>query len=257
MARDVKIECRRIVGLMVLCGLALFCASPALAEDPQSAPCRVMVGPTSDDDLTAANLEWTRHLTRYLDERGTKCDVLFVDAWARANLMFREQQIDVLFPEIVGDPTQPGFTGQPVALTYGFVIFSRIDTQVFDRPSELRGRQVGLIRGRFYPDELVDTPYVDFQEANSLEQNFKKLIYGRIDATVEYRSDGLRQLEAMGLMNRVHHGEEFGVEQLAYRFQATPEGERLQARFDQAIDALMEDGTYAATFGGTSQRLLP
>lgn len=237
-------------------GFLLLCVLPALAST-DTLPCRVVVGPTSDPELTVANRVWTERLIRHLESQGTHCKMIFVDAWARANLMFAEQQIDVLFPEIIGDASQPGITGRPVALTYGFVVYSRLDTRAFDHPTELRGRRVGLIRGRYYPTSLTDDPHIRIETANSLEQNFNKLLYGRIDATVEYLSDGLRQLEAMNLLNRVQHGQEFGVEQLAYRFQATPQGEQLRARFDQAIRALMDNGTYTATFQGSSQRLIP
>ncbi|MDX1457078.1 MAG: transporter substrate-binding domain-containing protein [Marinobacter sp.] len=248
-SRQNMLSMPRQVGFLLL----FLMSTLTLAE---SLPCRVVVGPTSDPELTDANLEWTEHIVEYLSTRGTRCKVIFVNAWARANLMFSDQRIDVLFPEIVGDPTQPGTTGRPVALTYGFVVFSRLNNGPFDSPSELRGLRVGTIRGRFYPASLVDDPRIRVEPANSLEQNLNKLMHGRIDATVEYLADGLRQLEAMNLLNRVHYGEEFAIEELAYRFHSTPEGEQLKALFDQAIQALIEDGTYSATFGGTTQRLI-
>ncbi|MDC0661573.1 substrate-binding periplasmic protein [Marinobacter sp. SS21] len=245
-----------LIGLLAAVGFLLLIVLPSLAP-ADTLPCRVVVGPTSDPELTVANRAWTKQLVRHLESRGTRCEMIFVDAWARANMMFAERRIDVLFPEIVGDASQPGITGRPVALTYGFVVYSRLDTRAFDHPAELRGRRVGIIRGRYYPASLLDDPHIRIESANSLEQNFNKLLHGRIDATVEYQSDGLQQLAAMNLLNRVQYGQEFGVGQLAYRFQATPEGEQLKTRFDQAIRTLMDNGTYTATFRGTSQRLVP
>lgn len=245
---------------MVMTALTIGLLFP-ISGHSRALPCQVVVGPTSDTELTEANLSWTRQVadqvTRLVADDTMECKVLFVDAWARANKMFSDGSADVLFPEIVDDPTQPGITGLAVALTHGFVVFNHFHEPKIDNIHELVGRSVGLIRGRFYPVALTSTNMIDFQYANSLSQNFNKLVYNRIDATVEYRLDGLRQLDQMGLTNKIQHGAEFGVEQLAYRFQDTAEGRQLRLLFDTAIQELRANGTYTATFNGTSQRQIP
>lgn len=245
-----------IKDLILIVGLMAQLLFPALSS-AQPAGCTVIVGPTPDPELTEANLQWTLLVVRKLKESGEQCDVHIIDAWARANKMFSDGDADVLFPEIVDDPTQPGITGIPVALTYGFVVFTLNSHPIIDSVDELAGQTVGLIRGRYYPETLTDHPDITINYGNSLEQNFRLLNHGRIDATVEYLSDGVLLLGQMDLENQVHYGAEFGSNQLAYRFQGTPAGEELRRRFDWAIQVLKADGTYTSVFTGTSQRMVP
>lgn len=234
--------------------LSLLVSMPGLAQPPS---CTVIVGPTPDPELTEANLQWTLHVVRQIRQTGEQCQVHLIDAWARANKMFADGDADVLFPEIVGDPTQPGITGRPVALTYGFTVFTLTEHPQINTLNELAGQTVGLIRGRYYPDALLSHPDITISYVNSLEQNFRLLDHKRIDATIEYLSDGLNLLEQMDMANPVHHGAEFDVKQLAYRFQDTSAGQELRRRFDRAIQVLKANGTYTSTFTGTTQRLIP
>ncbi|MGM0766951.1 MAG: substrate-binding periplasmic protein [Pseudomonadota bacterium] len=238
----------------LLLTLSLLASStPALSDEP---PCVVVNGPTGDPALTQANLTWTRQLLQRLEARHVPCSVLNIDHWARANKMFRDGSADVLFPEIVGDPDQPGVTGRPIALTHGFVIFTRHETGPLHSIDNLRGLKVGTIRGRYYPQELQDQAGINIERGNSLEQNMHKLARGRIEATVEYQADGVALLDRMGLRSTIHHGEEFGVRELAYRFHQTARGTQLRDHFDTVVAGLIDDGTYQRMFEGTSQRLI-
>jgi len=232
---------------------ALAWSIPAPATEP---PCLVVNGPTSDQTLTNAKAEWTQHVIERLKLRDVDCEAVNIEHWARANKMFRDGTADVLFPEIVGDPEQPGITGMPIARTYGFVIFTRYDTGPLNTIESLEGLRVGTIRGRFYPSEFLNHPGIQIQRTNSLEQNMHMLALERIDATIEYQSDGVALLSRLGLRAMIHHGDEFGVNELAYRFHLSDRGIWLRHHFDAAVQELIEDGTYQQTFAGTSQRLI-
>lgn len=231
----------------------LTCSTPARSAEP---PCVVVNGPTGDPALTEANLQWTRQLLLRLEARRVPCTVLNIDHWARANKMFQDGSADVLFPEIVGDPDQSGVTGRPIALTHGFVIFTRHETGPLHSLDKLRGLKVGTIRGRYYPQELQDQAGIHIERGNSLEQNMHKLARGRIEATVEYQADGVVLLDRLGLRSMIHHGGEFGVRELAYRFHQTAGGTQLRDHFDAVVAELIDDGTYQRMFEGTSQRLI-
>lgn len=226
---------------------------PALTSEPS---CLVVNGPTEDPILTQANFEWTQRVIQRLELRDIYCKALEIDHWARANKMFRDGNADVLFPEIVGDPDQPGITGMPIALTHGFVIFTRHETGPLDSIDDLTGRKVGTIRGRYYPEELHTQPGIQIETGNSLEQNIHKLALGRIDATIEYESDGVKLLNRLGLRALIRHGEEFGVQELAYRFHQSERGFWLRRHFDAAAQELIDNGTYHQLFTGTTQRLI-
>ncbi len=233
--------------------LTLAWSMPALTSEP---PCVVVNGPTGGPALTQANFEWTQRLIQHLELRDVYCKVLNIDHWARANKMFREGSVDVLFPEIVGDPEQPGITGRPIALTHGFVIFTRHETGPLDNIENLAGLSVGTIRGRYYPEEFQAHPGIQIEPGNSLEQNMHRLALGRIDATIEYQSDGVRLLNRLGLRAMIHHGDEFGVQELAYRFHQSERGIWLRHHFDGAAQELIDNGTYQQLFTGTTQRLI-
>lgn len=250
--------CFCIHGVFATCRvlLAIFTLAwsmPAFTSEPT---CVVVNGPTSDPILTQANFEWTQRLIQHLDTRDVHCRAFNIEHWARANKMFREGSADVLFPEIVGDPEQPGVTGIPIALTHGFVIFTRHDTGPLNRIESLAGLKVGTIRGRYYPEELQSHPDIQIVPANSLEQNMRKLAMGRIDATIEYLSDGVTLLNRLGLRSMAHHGDEIGAQELAYRFHQSTRGDWLRHHFDIAAQELIDNGTYHQFFTGTSQRMI-
>ncbi|AZT84607.1 hypothetical protein EHN06_14225 [Marinobacter sp. NP-4(2019)] len=240
------------------CRICLACSllawpTPLFSNEP---PCLVVNGPTGDPALTQANFDWTKRLIQNLESRNIHCKVLNIDHWARANKMFRDGTADVLFPEIVGDPEQPGVTGRPIALTHGFVIFTRHKTGPLNHIDELAGLNVGTIRGRYYPEELRNISGIQIEPGNSLEQNMHKLALGRIDATIEYQSDGVKLLNRLGLRAMIHHGAEFGVQELAYRFHQSDQGMRLRHHFDEAAQELIDNGTYHQLFTGTTQRMV-
>lgn len=241
-----------IVAVMVV---LLYSSIPPVLGQPGT--CRVVVGPTPNPTLTDANMQLALTIVRDLTKFGEKCEVHLIDAWARANKMFADGTADVLFPEIVGDPSQPGITGIPVATTFGFVVYTRTTEPVIDSIAELSGKNVGLIRGRYYPEELLSHPYITAVYTNSLEQNFNMLTYQRIDATIEYVSEGERQLFQMGLAGELHHGAQFEVNELAFRFQATESGQTLRQLFDDAILNLKADGTYEAILKDMPLQLIP
>ncbi|PVY78429.1 ABC-type amino acid transport substrate-binding protein [Tamilnaduibacter salinus] len=230
----------------------------SLGARGQSLPgaCDVVVGPTSDEALTQANLDWTRTVLDRVEAMGTPCELYVINAWARANKMFADGEAEVLFPEIVGDRTQPGMTGMPVARTHGFVLVTAKGASRIDGIRGLAGKTVGVVRGRFYPSELRNDPSIELEEARSFQQNVDKLLYGRIDATIEYRQDVMALLARRDLSEQLNIGDEFGGRRLAYRFHLTRQGARLMALFNVAISELVLDGTYHRIFEDSTQELV-
>lgn len=84
----------------------------------------------------------------------------------------------------------------------------------------------------------------------------RKLALGRIDATIEYLSDGVTLLNRLGLRSMAHHGDEIGAQELAYRFHQSARGDWLRHHFDIAAQELIDNGTYHRLFTGTSQRMI-
>lgn len=83
----------------------------------------------------------------------------------------------------------------------------------------------------------------------SLEQNFKKLMAGRVDLVVSSRLVGVDVLKSMDLLNKI---EVAGppIESLpAYLvFKRGPEYEEVARRFDQVMNSMLKDGTIARIY---------
>lgn len=222
----------------------------------QTLQCRIVVGPTPDTLLTKAHQDLTQEVARRLQLRNISCRVEFVDAWERANKMFQNREADVLFAEIVGDTEQGGLTGIPTGRTEGFVIFTKKGDPSYNRLEDLQGKVVGIIRGRFYPPTLTENKAITIERVNSLEQNFRKVLSGRIDATIEYWGDGVQVLEKMEAMDAMQYGEEFEQSYLAYRFHNSPSGIQLMEALNIVIAEIITDGTYEQIFALVPRRML-
>ncbi|XOZ33653.1 substrate-binding periplasmic protein [Halomonadaceae bacterium KBTZ08] len=240
----------------LLCALAVGGAAFAVQAEPLVNDCDIAVGPTSEPELTEAYQEWTRRIIERLETMGVSCELTFIRSWARANKLFAEKEVEVLFPDIVEDQSQPGMTGMPVAMTEGFVVITRGESKKVNSLEGLAGKKVGIIRGRYYPAKLENLAGVTLERVESLTQNLDKLAYERIDATLEYEHDTVRLLERKELMDELQYGKPFGATHMAYRFHRTKEGARLMARFNIAISELIIDGTYEDLFDGLTQQRL-
>lgn len=76
-------------------------------------------------------------------------------------------------------------------------IFSAPGKRPFSSYADLKGKKVGVRRGMIYGNSF-DAANLKASEANSLEQNIKKLETGRIDAMVAYVPDAYLALSGMG-----------------------------------------------------------
>lgn len=143
-----------------------------------------------------------------------------------------------------GFKLQPLYSA-PLYTAGGFIIFTRKDQPRHDTLMPLKGRQIGVIRGAYMPNELKGKGPYFVHETNNGEQNFKKLHFGRIDAFVVQKAWGLAILRRMELTD-FHHGAEFNTIQGGFIFQQGQTGASLLAEFNQAIGTMILDGTYAA-----------
>ena len=174
----------------------------------------------------------------------------------RAISNFIKGEADICFPIINGgDYHRSGYKewnvsqmpahSAPLYTAGGFVIYSRSDKQVYDSLDALNGKKVGVIRGAYIPAALKRSKTILVEEVNSGEQNFEKLLRGRIDAFLvqkQWAMGILKQTELKGF----HRGKEFDKIIGSFIFQQTQEGMNLLAEFNYAIGSMILDGTYAA-----------
>lgn len=215
---------------------------------------RIIIGPVENltglDPISAENHPgtiFTKEIVKRLKNQGYSINYEFIDAWKRANNLFNNGHVDVLFPEVIGDKTQQGITGMPITRIPGYVIYTLTTQPKLHSFTSLEGKEVGLLFGRYYPTELKGNQRIILNEVNKLEQNFKKLQQGRIDAVIEVISEGNRGLKSSGLTG-IHHGNELNTSYTAYRFHTSQQGLELMEAFNTVVADMIIDGSYSEIF---------
>ena len=156
--------------LQIISMYSVLCVSIVQADIPVY---KVAVGPIPGYTGSSANdyastpgwlftLEVVCRVEQFI---GSEIEVEFISSWSRANYMFGQKHIDVLFPEIVGDKTQSGITGALVGKGNGFSFYVNVKAnKAIKKWSDLEGTVVATLRGRFYPPELLNNSRISFQE---------------------------------------------------------------------------------------------
>ncbi|MCG7495476.1 transporter substrate-binding domain-containing protein [Vibrio sp. Of7-15] len=237
--------------LLIIIGVFFF---PSYSCFSQSNTLKVIIGPVANltglDPISASSQPgtiFTKEIVKRLRHQGYSIDYEFIDAWKRANNLFNNGHVHVLFPEVIGDRTQQGITGMPITRIPGYAIYTLTTQPKLHSFTSLEGKEVGLLFGRYYPEELKNNQKIIFNEVNKLEQNFKKLQQGRIDAVIEVISEGNRSLKKLGL-TEVHHGNELHAAYTAYRFHPSQQSLELMEAFNTVVADMIIDGTYTEIF---------
>lgn len=232
---------------------------------------KIVVGPvpgytgaTAKDYASTPGWQFTLELACRVEQAiGHKIEVEFINSWSRANYMFRQAHIDVLFPEIVGDTTQPGITGTLVGKGNGFSFYVNVNANKKIRTwKDLEGAVVATLRGRFYPPELLNNSKIIFQEINTPEQAFKMLEAERVDLVAENpfiaqalikELDLKKEIEAIELIDSNQHNKVFANHYIAYRFHADTQGIKLLESFNIEIGEMLASGVYQDIFADVPQ----
>lgn len=125
--------------------------------------------------------------------------------WKRALLTIRKKAADsildvskdserikyILFPE------EP-LTDVPI------VLFHLKDREFkFTDADSLRGNRIGLMSGYTYGGYFDDKGYLNLERVPNLEQNFRKLLAGRLDLVASYREVGMFTIRGMGISEKI------------------------------------------------------
>lgn len=146
------------------------------------------------------------------------------------------------------------FTTVPL-VTHEYVFFVRKGSKVrFEGDlatlgSYRIGSVISLTYGEKFERAVKSGVIRNVEPLPSLEQNFKKLMAGRVDLVVSSRLVGFDILQSMGLLNKI---EVAGppIESLpAYLvFKRGVEYEEIARRFDQVLSSMLKDGTIARIY---------
>lgn len=143
-----------------------------------------------------------------------------------------------------------------------FVLFYRKDSPVeWDRLSDLSDYKLGGSIGYSYGpgfDMAVENEVLDVEWVASTELNFRRLLFGRIDAFPEEINVGyyiLRRETGQDEAQQItHHPEPISENESFLLFPADqPETEKLRQAFNRGLKAFREDGRYTTYFSARPQ----
>ncbi|MDL0432214.1 transporter substrate-binding domain-containing protein [Marinobacter sp. TBZ242] len=146
-----------------------------------------------------------------------------------------------------------------------FVLFFRKETPVkWERMSDLSGLQLGGSIGYSYGptfDIAVENEVLDVEWVASTELNFRRLLFGHIDAFPEEINVGYyilrREMNQDEARNITHHPEPISENESFLLFPVNqPETDRLRKIFNRGLKAFRDDGRYDAYFDSRPQASL-
>ncbi len=127
---------------------------------------------------------------------------------------------------------------------HGFV---REGDTIPNKPSELEGKRIGLVRGFSYPRSIIYNENIKIDYADTTDGSLKKLEEGRIDVVVVDGHTAVRAIERLDLKGLVYDlSINLHSQPVFMAFQPTGKGEALALRMSKAILSMKEDGTYDA-----------
>ncbi len=171
--------------------------------------------------------------------------------WRRCLAMMRAQEADAILAVSITEPRKAfmHFPLEPVST--GVTVFFRkaqgnISTVDLANPQALRA---GAMMGYKYCDDIDNSPLMkQASRVSSLEQNFNKLLRGRLELVVEVESVGFYTLQQMQLSDRIDIVPDAryceGGNYLA--FAKKPGYEMLAQRFSEALRQFKGTNEYQA-----------
>ncbi len=112
--------------------------------------------------------------------------------------------------------------------------------------SDLAGIRFGIVRGGSYGEAIDDglrEGVLDSEEAGSDEQNYEKLIAGRIDAIVDNEIMAAGHLERLGASSKVRASEQISISRdVRIGISKKSDAVSLLPEINQALAALTEEG---------------
>ncbi|CCO25070.1 substrate-binding periplasmic protein [Maridesulfovibrio hydrothermalis] len=104
--------------------------------------------------------------------------------------------------------TEKLFYPEEPLITTEIVIFYRTDTNfTYKNFSSLKGKKIGAIRGYSYGERFDQSTIFKKEYGNSLEQNFRKMLAGRLDLVVAYKTPGIFKRHLYEMDNRISYSD--------------------------------------------------
>lgn len=127
--------------------------------------------------------------------------------WKRCLRMVRSQEADAIL-DVGLNPErakQMFFPDESISESISVLFFLKGRPDNFKVLSDLTGMKIGTVLGYFYNQEIEDADYFIKEPVRDIEQNFKKLLAGRIDMFISNKHVGLFNAQNLGLLDRIDY----------------------------------------------------
>lgn len=180
----------------------------------------------------------------------------------RATVNFNKGYFDLVFAMSLGDigsdltisQTPNSIDSAPIAGS-GYAVFTRKDTKKVNSLAQLNGKNIGVLAGITPPNSFDERSVNSITQSQSIEQSFKMLRKGRIDAVLTIKAVGLDEIKRLDIAD-IEYGDEFDYIFACYSAHLTPIGAKLIEFINQALGEIIKDGTYKKLVNGYPGSLL-
>ncbi len=199
-----KCLCR--LGLVLLKSLSLVFLMPVMLHAQEPLHIVVDVWPPyvvqEGDELTGADVEITKAVFASMNQPIS----LELLPWKRCLTMVENQQADAILDASITTEREKFLYFPEEPISNGVTVFfkKKVDALPFQNLHDLKNLRVGAISGYSYCDEIDNLPFFDqFERVSALEQNFQKLLLGRIDTLLEVDTVGYFTAKSMGISDQI------------------------------------------------------
>lgn len=232
--------------------LSLFKPSYSLVVGPVP----TYTGENEQQSYTMPAIIFTQELLHRLEKDfGYQFNYYYANSWQEAEHLYKTKQVDILFPEVVGDSNRVGITSSLIGKAQGFAIYNIVGKQCLNSSEELVNKTVGLVKGRYYPIDIVSSANTKFHYYTSLEEALLAISHSQVESVLENPWIAEPVLKRLKLTS-LQHGSVFSPHYITYRFQIDDNVPHLVEAFNVVISNMLLDGSYKKIFSNTPEAFL-
>ncbi len=222
----------------IVCALMMACSSLAIAQLPIISTWHIPF--YLEDKNNGPFIEMIKEIEKRTNHK-FEIQILPVK---RSIQYFKKGKTSILFPAM--QPNLPD--GLEVIRSVPFMkkaiyAFVRKENPIPLKFDDLIGKNIGLVRGYSYPNEVTGNDRIEVQYATDATQSMKKLEVGWADIVLDDINVGKEAIAKTGVKNIIFDETmPFAFVDVFFAFQASPEGELLSREFSNALMQIKLEG---------------
>ncbi|OEU64814.1 MAG: hypothetical protein BA863_09065 [Desulfovibrio sp. S3730MH75] len=167
--------------------------------------------------------------------------------WKRA-LLIAKNKISDAIPGVLKTKDREQwliYPEEPVITTKVVIFHRKEESFQYKNISSLTGKRIGTVKEYHYGKEFDQSTLFIRDEVCSLEQNFRKLLAGRIDLVISFKPVGLYTLYKLNLSDRVSYSlAPVHQAEMYMAFTKKPGNEHIAAEFSRVLKEIKKTPGY-------------